>query len=61
MFPNLLSAAVLFSLYTKMSVVDLESLSNDNLRKRVVSLISLEYWSDSPLSCSSSFNNSSHP
>ena len=29
-----------------MSVIDLESLSNDDLRKRVASLVSLEDWAD---------------
>ena len=30
----------------KMSVVDLDTISNDNLRKRVTTLISLEDWAD---------------
>ena len=34
-----------------MSVVDLETLSNDELRKRIASLISLEDWSDSCGAC----------
>ena len=34
-----------------MSVVDLESLSNDNLKKLVASLVSLEDWSNSCRAC----------
>ena len=44
MFPKPVSAAVC-SIY-KMSVVDLDSLSNDDLKKRVASLVALEDWSD---------------
>ena len=34
-----------------MSVVDLESMSNDHLKKLVASLVSLEDWSDSCGAC----------
>ena len=34
-----------------MSIVELETLSNDELKKRVTSLISLEDWSDSCRAC----------
>ena len=55
MFPESLSAAVFRDgsqlQFSRMSLVELDHLDNEDLRKRLVSLISIDDWPDECLKC----------